>query len=76
MTPCIARDGHLALSDRTPAGPPVCVACGANPHELIKELNLNSPPSGMRYSATVPPNKSQAADILRDVVREATEPPA
>jgi hypothetical protein len=30
MTPCIARDGHLALSDDDW----VCVGCSAKPREL------------------------------------------
>lgn len=33
MTPCIARDGHLAL-----AGDRVCAGCGADPYTLLKDL--------------------------------------
>ena len=32
MTPCIARDGNLALSDDDS-----CVACDSNPHSLVSE---------------------------------------
>ena len=50
MTPCVARDGQLAVSDPTPgpiglrgarpipASPGVCVGCGKNPADLLKEL--------------------------------------
>ena len=34
MTPCIARDGHLALAD----SPITCVGCGADPYALLKGL--------------------------------------
>lgn len=33
MTPCVARDGKLACADDG-----VCVACGAHPADLLKEL--------------------------------------
>jgi hypothetical protein len=33
MTPCVARDGHTAVADDG-----VCVGCGANPADLLKEL--------------------------------------
>jgi hypothetical protein len=33
MTPCVARDGHLAVADSG-----VCVACGSNPADLLAEL--------------------------------------
>jgi hypothetical protein len=33
MTPCVARDGHLALADSGE-----CVMCGANPADLLAEL--------------------------------------
>jgi hypothetical protein len=32
MTPCVARDGHLAVADET------CVGCNANPADLLEEL--------------------------------------
>jgi hypothetical protein len=33
MTPCMARDGKLALADDG-----VCVGCGANPAEELRDL--------------------------------------
>lgn len=33
MTPCVARDGHLAVADNG-----VCVGCGYLPANLFKEL--------------------------------------
>lgn len=33
MTPCVARDGKLAVADEG-----VCVACGEVPSELLAEL--------------------------------------
>lgn len=33
MTPCVARDGRLAQLDDG-----LCVGCGANPSDLLKEL--------------------------------------
>jgi hypothetical protein len=34
MTPCIARDGHLALADDRR-----CVGCGADPYALLEDLH-------------------------------------
>ena len=35
MTPCVARDGDICLSDPPD---PVCVGCGAKPADLLQEL--------------------------------------
>ncbi|MCV7174903.1 hypothetical protein [Mycolicibacterium sphagni] len=62
-TPCIARDGHLALGDRS------CISCDARPWALLRELR--------RAGAVQYPDPSQssaAADKLRDVIREITTP--
>lgn len=41
MTPCAARDGHLAVADNG-----VCVGCGDHPADLLTELvrEVTSPP--------------------------------
>ena len=36
MTPCIARDGATALADGGKHD--VCVGCGANPADLLRDL--------------------------------------
>jgi hypothetical protein len=35
MTPCLARDGHLALADRY--GKPICVGCEHGLETLLKK---------------------------------------
>lgn len=62
-TPCIARDGRLALADDK------CVGCGSRPSALLKELRLAGV---VQYPDQ--PQPTAAAEKLRDVVREATEP--
>jgi hypothetical protein len=37
MTPCVARDGQLAVGS-TAADEPVCVGCGKNPADLLRDL--------------------------------------
>lgn len=63
MTPCIARDGAVALADDAR-----CVDCGINPsgalHELRRAVTGKSP-----SPVTIP---DHAADKLRDLVREVT----
>jgi hypothetical protein len=68
MTPCVARDGALAVDD-TRAKKPVCVGCGAGPRALLLELSEVYEPA-RRYRQTHDP--SNAADTLRRLVREAT----
>lgn len=68
MTPCIARDGHLALADDY-----LCVGCGERAEGLDGLLQA------LRHEVT---GKSpapvtiagHAADKLRDLVRQVTEP--
>lgn len=65
MTPCIARDGRLALADDD-----TCVGCGSEPWPLLVAVK--------RAVKLTPPSKSQApdhfADQLAKVVRRVTEP--
>jgi hypothetical protein len=66
MTPCIARDGRLALSDGR-AG--VCVGCGRSPGDLLRDL-------AERYPAALDGGSNQpqvAADRLRDHVADYVE---
>lgn len=63
-TPCIARDGGLAL-----AADNKCVGCNNRPSVLLKELRLAG---AIQYPD--PPQPDSAADKLRDVVREVTAP--
>jgi hypothetical protein len=74
MTPCIARDGHTALA----AHPSTCVGCGSAPYALVTDLanaigeqklrglTVQERPRTMRAM--------KAADLLRDLVRQVTEP--
>lgn len=64
-TPCIARDGALALADDG-----VCVGCGHQPSELLKDLALRHEPA-RRYLQTRSPEK--LADRLREQVAEYVE---
>jgi hypothetical protein len=59
MTPCIARDGHLAL-----ASDGKCVGCGSRPDLLIAEI-------GGEDLSGAPEDQ---ADRLTDLVRRLTEP--
>lgn len=66
MTPCIARDGRLALAGEG-HGPFSCVGCDSKPHTLLKELS----DEGVEIS--LPTNVHVAADALQTAVREATK---
>ena len=67
MTPCIARDGHTALADDRQT----CVGCGATTPKLLRELR----DSGAELSDEIRLRAGQAAaDMVRDIVRSATEP--
>jgi hypothetical protein len=68
MTPCIARDGHLALGGEPPAD---CVACRARPGDLLAELARDYEPA---REALHPADPGDAADLLAALVRRATEP--
>jgi hypothetical protein len=63
MTPCVARDGHAALAD----APQVCVGCGSNSVELLKELAK----AGVSVDVTSfdKPQRVTAANYLTTVVR-------
>lgn len=68
MTPCVARDGELALDDaRSPD--PACVGCGQDPRALLLELSEEYQPA-QRYRQTR--SKNHAANTLQRLVREAT----
>jgi hypothetical protein len=71
MTPCIARDGHLALTD--PDAPePVCVGCGHEPRDLLAELGREHEPAAEAERTGDP---QSYADRLAELVRQATEIP-
>ena len=40
MTPCIARDGHIALADSAAGPSTTCVGCGAAPLDLLNEMTV------------------------------------
>jgi hypothetical protein len=61
MTPCIARDGCLALTDDGH-----CVGCNARPARLLTELR----PKERHWRGTL----AEQADRLSSLVRELTEP--
>lgn len=65
MTPCIARDGAVALADDQR-----CVGCGANPLTLLTILRHEV--TGKSPSPVTIPD--HAADKLKDLVREVTKP--
>lgn len=79
MTPCIARDGKLALSS---GYLPACVGCGQPPAPLITELAAacRQPPWGTRVRcaparhAVAAGDPEAAAGRLAWLIREATEP--
>ena len=66
MTPCIARDGAICLTD-PPEDERVCVGCGHDPMELLQELR----DAGVTIMGARPKVRDSAADRLRDVVRES-----
>lgn len=72
MTPCIARDGALALAGRTPAVNGVCVGCGAGPRALLHEVD---PEANTRIGRDESPaiRARAAADELTRRVWDLTE---
>jgi hypothetical protein len=60
MTPCIARDGNLALADDK-----TCVGCWGKPFALLRDLADRYPPAGEHLQIRSP---GAAADRLRDCV--------
>ena len=71
MTPCIARDGHLALSS---GAEPVCVGCSHTPEHQIEDLSQDYEPAAHLVARAMDPEA--AADDFAELVRQATEPGA
>lgn len=69
MTPCIARDGRLALDDVTME----CVGCSAQPKALMDDLAKRYPPAKAHLSSN---NSLTLADRFRDRVAEYIATPA
>lgn len=68
-SPCVARDGQLALF---PGPDPVCRGCGNSPEYLIEDLaGYYEPARALQATAGEP---LSAADRFAEMVREATEP--
>ena len=65
-SPCIARDGRLALDDRM-----ICRGCGIGPEELAGELAEAYDPA---RDLLVTGDPVTLADEFAAAVREATEP--
>ena len=72
MTPCIARDGHLAVAgtDDKP-GLMCCVGCEQAPATLLAELARKYRRAGQ---VTVTGSPRDVADVLAREVLQATEP--
>lgn len=73
MTPCIARDGHLALAGDPPSD---CVGCSARPSALLIELGREYEPAIGRAEGIAAADPEACADLLTELVRKATEPAA
>lgn len=70
MTPCLARDGHLALSSGQGR---VCVGCGNKPTFLIGDLAKEYPPAReMIHVSGMDPVMD--ADTFQRLAHEATDP--
>lgn len=68
MTPCVARDGGTAV-----AAAGVCVGCGHDPRDLLRELasRLPNPPPGLDAPALdAIPDADAAAERLTVAVAE------
>lgn len=68
MTPCIARDGALALAGDFPHTE-TCVGCDMNPMYLLEELRK----AGVTMMGAKPKVRRTAADMLKRAVRRITE---
>lgn len=68
MTPCIARDGHLAVADDGK-----CVGCWVFPFEVLRSLSerIGRPMTPGAYRGRK--GRDKAADDLRDLVAEYVE---
>jgi hypothetical protein len=69
MSPCVARDGQLALSG---GGSQVCAGCANTPEYLIEDLAGYYEPARQLQAAAGDPLR--AADEFAEMIREATEP--
>jgi hypothetical protein len=67
MTPCIARDGSVALAESSYAQ--TCVGCDVSPRLLLGALAREL---GRDVETRI--GYDEAAERLRDLVREVTEP--
>ncbi len=63
MTPCVARDGGLAVTD---VPDEVCVGCGESPVALLAELGDRYEPA----SKAIPEDATEAADRLTVLVAD------
>jgi len=70
MTPCIARDGSTALADVADGYGQTCVGCNHSPRVLFAELARE-----VGRGVNVRMRFDEAADRLRDLVREVTGSP-
>jgi hypothetical protein len=66
MTPCVARDGHLACADDGN-----CVGCNKSPSALLISLQ-----DAVGRERSFVGTRAEAADRLTSLVREVTEPTA
>ena len=79
MTPCIARDGHLALAGEPFGGRRDCVGCYAKPADLLAELETaNQAGERVIYAGNPASGRDlddddHRADHLTRLVRELTE---
>ena len=67
-SPCVARDGQLALAGDPPE---TCVCCGNEPAFLLEDLAREYPPADQVLAVGDP---SGLADEFAALVRQATEP--
>ena len=83
MSPCIARDGHLALAGIPESGRRDCVGCGLTPRHLITELAAEYEPATYatllpgtyrRRDGTALDEDDRWADLLTQLVHVATKP--
>jgi hypothetical protein len=70
MTPCVARDGQLALSSSVLV-PQVCIGCENTPEYLAEDLAEEYEPARELLTAGDP---ITLANVFAEMVREATEP--
>lgn len=65
-TPCIARDGSMALAEHYASGKKVCVGCEASPISLLGDLAERYEPAIKDLTS----NRDKAADALQVRVKE------